>query len=130
MIFLRTDLLKKALRKIDKVINNNGWLLVTGDVGTGKTTLRRYVSSDYAEENNYLVLNVTSWRNQGRSRVPALMTRMIRSLSPDSPVPGDVELREERLRNLLLRLSQKQKQEAKKRKKTGMRKRSPQGLCL
>ncbi|EMO80192.1 AAA domain protein [Leptospira kirschneri str. 200801774] len=130
MKFLWTDQLKRALRRIDKTINNNGWLLITGEVGTGKTTLRRYLSSDYAEEKNYLVLNVTSWRNQGRSRAPALMTRMIRSLSPDSPVPSDVELREERLRTLLLRLSQKQKKEERKKKDSGDAKRVPTRVVL
>ncbi|WP_061246172.1 ATP-binding protein [Leptospira interrogans] len=130
MNFLLTDQLKRTLRKIDKTINNNGWLLITGEVGTGKTTLRRYLSSDYAEENNYLVLNVTSWRNQGRSRAPALMTRMIRQLSPDSSVPSDVELREERLRTLLLRLSQKQKKQEKKKKDSEYAKRVPTRVVL
>ncbi|WP_338141449.1 ATP-binding protein [Leptospira santarosai] len=102
---------------MDKTISGNGWLLITGDVGTGKTTLRRYVSGDYAIEKSFLTLNVTSWKNQGRSRVPTLMTRMIQNIAPDSPVPTDVELREERLRTLLLRLQQKQKKKSEEPKK-------------
>nr|WP_017854391.1 ATP-binding protein [Leptospira interrogans] len=109
-MFLLTDQLKRVIRKIEKTAKDNGWLLVTGEVGTGKTTLRRHILGDWAQENNYLVLSVTSWKGQGRSRVPALMRRMILSLSPDTPVPGDVELREEKLRSLLLRMQYKQKQ--------------------
>ncbi|MDO6395445.1 AAA family ATPase [Leptospira santarosai] len=108
MKFLLTDQLKKVLRKVDNTVRENGWLLVTGDVGTGKTTLRRYISDEWAAQNSYIIMNITSWRNNGRSRVPVLMKRMIESLSPDVIAPIDVESREEKLRNLLLRLQYKQ----------------------
>ncbi|EMK12923.1 MULTISPECIES: ATP-binding protein [Leptospira] len=113
MNFLLTDQLKKVLRKVDNTVKENGWLLVTGDVGTGKTTLRRYISEEWAKEHSYIIMNVTSWRNNGRSRVPVLMKRMIESLSPDTLAPIDVELREEKLRGLLLRLQSKFKRKGK-----------------
>lgn len=113
-MFLITDQLKKAIRTVEKTIKQNGWLIITGEVGTGKTTLRRYLSEEWAKENGITIISATAWKNNGKSRAPVLMKRIIQALDPDAHVPGDVELREERLKTHLLRVQYKHRKKGEK----------------
>ncbi len=103
MVFIKTDNVEKIIRDVNRTIRKNGWLAVTGDVGTGKTTLINYLMSEWRQRpDQFNVIYSMGWRWKG-SRANHIMKRMIRFIDPDEHVPGDVEFRSERLKTVLMR---------------------------
>lgn len=100
--FLISDNVNHILRGIDAAVRKNSWVYISGDVGTGKSEIRKYQYGRWQRDpKNYSVVSLTAWLRPG-SRVSLLMKALIAAISPDTHIPGDIELRAERLKTLLM----------------------------
>lgn len=102
-VFMRTEQIDRIYKAIDTTVSKNGWIAISGDVGSGKSRLLAEKVKTWAQDpQKYIVIPTMSWKRQG-SRVASIMKRMIKAIAPDEHVPGDVEYRAERLKTCLMR---------------------------
>lgn len=100
--FLLTNNRKRIISSINKTIDDNGWRLVSGDVGSGKTILRDHLVQVWKDEPaKYLILEQPGFQHN-QSRINNLMKRMIKIIQPDLRPPGDIESRYYLLKKLLM----------------------------
>lgn len=100
--FVDTAATAKVIRSIDRTLKDNAWLVVTGDVGSGKSTLREMLTAAWrAEPQKYVVIDLPAFRAEG-SVLNVLMRYMIRTISPDEQSPGDAIARFNRLKTVLM----------------------------
>ena len=101
--FLISENIDTLLKGINAAVQKNGWVYISGDVGAGKSEVTKYMQQRWQREpEKYVVVSIKAWLRAG-SRVSALMKRLIAAIDPDEHIPGDIELRAERLKTMLMR---------------------------
>lgn len=101
--FLITENIENILKSVERAVVNDSWIYISGDVGTGKSEVTKYLHGRWQREpEKYTVVSMKAWLRTG-SRVSALMKWLIAAIEPDHRIPGDVELRAERLKTLLMK---------------------------
>lgn len=101
--FLITENIENILKSVERAVAGDSWIYISGDVGTGKSEVTKYLQGRWQREpEKYLVVAMKAWLRTG-SRVSALMKWLIATIEPDMSIPGDIELRAERLKTLLMK---------------------------
>jgi len=100
--FIETTGTSKIIRSADRTIKDNAWLVVTGDVGTGKSRLRNYLTDVWkSDPRKFAVLELPAFKSNA-SIANLLMRHMIKIIDPDEQAPRDTIDRFNRLKTVLM----------------------------
>lgn len=103
--FVNTRNTDKITKLAYQAVKNNSWLAVTGEVGMGKTYLYNSLLEFFSNQpQKYILVHVgPAWESAlGGLSIPFVMKLMIRSIRPGERVPGNINEKYFKLRELLI----------------------------
>ncbi|MBE7413387.1 MAG: hypothetical protein HS129_15225 [Leptospiraceae bacterium] len=100
--FIKTENAGRIMDASSQAVEKNGWLVVMGQPGTGKSTIYQELIRFWKSYPNKFILIETKSFKLVQTRTNILMKRIIKAINPDEHAPGDIETRYEKFSGIVL----------------------------
>lgn len=100
--FIDTKNTDKVIQLAKNVVNNREWLIVVGEVGAGKSFLRKELANFYnAYPTKFTVVDMGKCFEGSHLSIGNIMKSMLQKIAPDEIIPGNIQGKYELLRKTL-----------------------------
>lgn len=100
--FIDTKNTDKVIRLAKNAVNNREWLVIVGEVGAGKSFLRKHLADFYSMyPNKFIVVDMGKCFEGSQLSIGNVMKSMLQKIAPDERIPGNISNKYEMLRKEL-----------------------------